>query len=260
MASAGSGNEDMLDSIARPFQIGCSVLVLLVIALPVFGQDAGTTAWEDESLKLRLNYPSDLVKADPSAAMQDGHLTLLGISGDADPKLAAATRCLRPILLLKLPGPSDSMPVSSQPTSDGTKITIQRPAAASILLAELDINCMTPEQQVNAKDLLAEMADSVSRIPGMSSIANPSWYTIGYQKVHMAAAQGQPKAPGTPGNEQAFTMGLSTNWNNHLLVWFFSSNNISQLNRITKTTVRFGRGTAAPLYPLAINNGSAPSN
>jgi hypothetical protein len=45
-------------------------------------------------------------------------------------------------------------------------------------------------------------------------------------------------------------MGLSTNWNSHLLVWYFSSNNIDTLNRITKTTVRFGRAEAAPLYPV----------
>jgi hypothetical protein len=49
-------------------------------------------------------------------------------------------------------------------------------------------------------------------------------------------------------------MGLSANWNSHLLVWYFSSNNIDTLNRITKTTVRFGRDQAAPLYPLTIGN------
>ncbi len=65
----------------------------------------------------------------------------------------------------------------------------------------------------------------------------------------MAAAQGQPG-----GAERVYTMGISTSWNNHLLVWFFSSNNIEQLNRITKSTIRFGRNTAAPLYPLVINN------
>jgi hypothetical protein len=49
-------------------------------------------------------------------------------------------------------------------------------------------------------------------------------------------------------------MGLSTNWNSHLLVWYFSSSSVDTLNRITKTTVRFGRDQAAPLYPLTIGN------
>ena len=55
---------------------------------------------------------------------------------------------------------------------------------------------------------------------------------------------------------QLYTMGLSTNWNNHLLVWYFTSNSIDTLNRITKTTVRFGNDKAAPLYPLTIGNAS----
>jgi hypothetical protein len=75
----------------------------------------------------------------------------------------------------------------------------------------------------------------------------------------MAAAQGQPQTreqtqDSPPASSQLYTMGLSTNWNSHLLVWYFTSNNIDTLNRITKTTVRFGRDTAAPLYPLTIGN------
>ena len=69
----------------------------------------------------------------------------------------------------------------------------------------------------------------------------------------MDAAQGQPG-----GADRVYTMGISTSWSpNHLLVWYFSSNNIAQLNRITKSPVRFGRSDAAPLYPVAINDGRA---
>jgi len=101
------------------------------------------------------------------------------------------------------------------------------------------------------------MAEIVNKVPGMKSNAQPATYTIGWQKVHMAAAQGQPQSqPQTPSSSpsQLYTMGLSTNWNSHLLVWYFSSNSVDTLNRITKTTVRFGRDQAAPLYPLTIGN------
>jgi hypothetical protein len=131
---------------------------------------------------------------------------------------------------------------------------------ATILLAELDINCLTPEQQNKATNLLSNMAEIVNKVPGMKSIAQPATYTIGWQKVHMAAAQGQPQAPPLPadpqlsGQSSLYTMGISTNWNSHLLVWYFSSNSIETLNRITKTTVRFGSAQAAPLYPLTIGN------
>jgi hypothetical protein len=212
-----------------------------VLALTSFAQSP-TTEWSSD-FNLRLAYPSDLVKADPAQAMQDGHLTLLGISGTSDPALAEATRCLRPDLLLQLP-----------------QTTAPQAPTATVLLAELDLDCLTPEQQVNSRNLLASMAELVAKVPGMQSIVQPTWYNIGWQKVHMAASQGAPKAsPSAPASPQTFTMGLSTVWNNHLLVWYFSSNSIEALNRITKTTVRFGRSSAAPLYPLTIGNGSPAS-
>jgi hypothetical protein len=215
--------------------------VVLLISLSAAAQTPApnTTEWENEALKLRLFYPSDLVKGDATQAMSDGHLTLFGLSGASDSKLVEATRCLRPVLLLELP-----------PSGAAAKTTT---ITATILLAELDINCLTPEQQNKATNLLADMAEVVNKVPGMKSIAQPATYTIGWQKVHMAAAQGQPQTSNLA-QSQLYTMGLSTNWSSHLLVWYFSSDSIDTLNRITKTTVRFGRNQAAPLYPLTIGN------
>lgn len=209
-------------------------ICLLACSLSAIAQ-APLTEWSNETLNLRFSYPADLAKADPTLSMQDGHLALLGISGTGDPILAAATRCLLPELFLQLPSASDDPTVT-----------------ASIVLAELDVTCLTSEQQTNARDILLSMAELVGKVPGMSSLGAPSTYTVGWQKVHMAAAQGQPG-----GADRIYTMGISTSWNNHLLVWYFSSNNIAQLNRITKSIVRFGRNTAEPLYPLAINDGRA---
>ena len=216
-----------------------------------------TTQWENDAYNLRLFYPSDLVKQDPGQVMHDGHFTLFGISGAADPKLAEATHCLRPTLLLQLPHSDVAQTATSQPAPDGgTKITLTPGTTATILLAELDVNCLTDAQQLHSATLLADMAEIVDKIPGMTSIVPPSTYTISWQRVHMAAAQGQPKAD--PDNSQVsspgqlFTMAIATNWSSHLLVWYFSSNNIDTLNRITKTTVRFGRAQAAPLYPVVI--------
>jgi hypothetical protein len=212
----------------------------------------GTTEWESEAFKLRLAYPSDLIKADPEKLMHDGHLTLFGIS---DPKLAAETHCLHPALLLELPQSSPAQTTKSEPTADGgTQVTITPAVTATVLLAELDVECLNSEHESSSTTLLADMAEVVNKIPGMKSIAKPAWYNVGWQKVHMAAAQGQPQAqdtadPQSANATQLYTMGLSTNWNSHLLVWYFSSNNVDTLNRITKTTVRFGRAAAAPLYP-----------
>jgi hypothetical protein len=212
-------------------------LLLPVIALTAAAQ-APLTDWSSDDLKLQFSYPSDLTKSDPAQAMQDGHLTLLGITNGDDPSLAAATRCLRPKLLLK----------HAASATDKTTSTI--------LLAELDISCLTPQQQADSTDLLGKMADLVTKAPSMSSTVQPATYTVGQQNIHMAAAQGKCPIPGAnpPEPQQVYTMGFATNSNNHLLVWYISSTSVDALNRLTKSTVRFGRTDAAPLYPNQIGN------
>jgi hypothetical protein len=233
-----------------------ATFVLAALSLTAAAQTPApnTTGWENESLKLRLFYPSDLVKADPEKVLHDGHLTLFNVD---NPKLAAETHCLRPALLLELPQSGPAQTTDAQPTADSaTHVTVTPAITASILLAELDIDCLNAEHESSSTTLLSDLAEIVIKVPGMKSIAQPSWYTVGSQKVHMAASQGQaqPTQPADPANPTApqplYAMGISTNWNSHLLVWYFSSNNIDTLNRITKTTVRFGRAEAAPLYPL----------
>ena len=247
-----------LSAIPRLF----STFALIVLTSTIGAQTPApnTAQWENDSLKLRLFYPSDLTQQPAAQAMQDGHLTLFGLSDiEADSKAADLTRCLRPVLLLDLPHSGPAQAASSQSMPDGSSptITVTSTPAATILLAELDINCLS-SQQLDSNSLLAEMAELVNKISGMKSIAPPSTYTIGWQKVHMAAAQGQPQTQSasstakSPVRQQLFTMGISTNWHSHLLIWYLSSNNIDTLNRITKTTVRFGRAQAAPLYPIVI--------
>jgi hypothetical protein len=236
--------------------VAATLLFTLPLTAKAQAPGPNQTEWENEALKLRLFYPSDLVKADPAQVMHDGHFTLFGISSTADPKVADATRCLRPELLLQLPQSNPAQTATIQPAPDGTaKVTITPAVTATILLADLDIDCLS-QHQFTSTTLLSDMAEIVTKVPGMKPIAQPSTYTVGWQKVHMAAAQGQPQGepqtdsaqPAIP--QQLYTMGLSTNWNNHLLVWYFSSNNIDTLNRITKTTVRFGRAEARPLYSV----------
>lgn len=215
---------------------------------PVAARAQEVAEWGNEQLNLRFGYPAEMQKRDPEQAMQGDHIQLFGISTDADPTLAAATHCLRPDLLLEMPGGDAPPAVTTQPVPDGTHVTVTPPVRATILLAELNIDCMSGAEQVKAKDLLDHLAEVVNKVPGMHSLLQPTWYNVGWQKVHVAAAQGQPQGKGQP----VFTMAFSTNWNNHLLVWYISSNDVTTLNKLTKSTVRFGRAAAAPLYPVMI--------
>ncbi len=131
--------------------------------------------------------------------------------------------------------------------------------SATILLAELDLHCVVEQGNADANDILTRMAEVVEKTPRMSRIIEPTSYSVERQRVHIAAAQGHLKSEGETSPFTIFTMGLSTNWNSHLLVWFFTSNNINMLDTITKSTVAFGRQSPAVLYPLHVRNGNAPA-
>src|SRR5271170_6861063 len=108
---------------ARSLKIRTAVALLFFAALSFAAlaqpPAPNTTEWESEALKLRLFYPSDLVKADTGQVMRDGHLTLAGVSGATVPKLVEATHCLRPALVLQLPQSGPPQTTKAQPTAEG---------------------------------------------------------------------------------------------------------------------------------------------
>ena len=150
-------------------------------------------------MSLRLFYPSDLVKADAAKVMHDGHLTLFGISGDIRPQTRRSDA---------LPPPRPSARTAAIRSAANHRKPSQPPTAAprSLLLPRSTPPSCSPnststashEHQINSTTLLPDIAEIVNKVPGMKSIAQPSWYNVGWQKVHMAAAQGQPRPPTPP--------------------------------------------------------------
>jgi hypothetical protein len=212
--------------------------------------------WTSDSLNLRFTYPGELVRRDPAEALKDEHLMLYGIPGGQTRELAVATHCLTPLLSLELPTSGGSITKTETKNPDGSVTVTMKPALlGTILLAELNIDCMTPAQQAMAHDLTTHMVEVLTTVPGMHAVLQPSVYLIDKQTIHMAAAQGQPisqdaDAPMDP--LLSYTLAFSTNWENHLLVWYFSSNNAQLMNQMTKSTVKFGNNDVATLYPPQI--------
>ncbi|WP_263381862.1 hypothetical protein [Granulicella arctica] len=231
------------------------VLAAAGLTLSGFAQTPALKEWSNDQLNLHFSYPSDLVEREPKIAVQDDHLYLFGVQADEDPQLAAVTKCLRPKLLLELPGSEVTPDAQAKGDFDrSTQVTIRVPPAATIMLAELNVECMLPEKTM-PKDLQEGMAGIVYRLPGMHPMMTPARYTIGSQMVHVAASQGQPLQGLDAQSARAlriFTMGIGTNWNNHFLVWYFASNSTPILNRITKSTVQFGKAKPFPMYPVQI--------
>ena len=218
-----------------------------------------TTTYNSDTLNLRFTYPSYMHQRDAAEAMQSGHLAIFGSSGVNDPEHLQVVKCLHPALLLNTPNDAASQQQvrSEHQNADGSTTVVTHAAApeATVLLAELDPTCLTPEQQAKAEDLLAAISQTIAHLPGMSPIGKPLWYKVGRQKIHMAASQGHLQMAGQTSAGAVGMTAFSTNWENHFLIWFFESNNVALMNRLTKSVVAFGRETPAPLFPASIGQG-----
>ena len=244
-----------------------SVLGLFAAAQTPQAPDDGTLFTSD-ALNLRLQFPASLERQNVGAAMKDGRVMIPGlvrVPGEANGSVAT---CLRPLLLAQTPEPAQRSTTTERPSADGsaTVVTVTPAASATLLLAELDPTCLSGEEQVSGRKELPVMAQQFLATPGMAAVAQPASYTIGAQKVFMAAAQGHPETPVPAGSDASvqpaatpftiFTMAVSTTWNSHLLVWLMSANQISLLDQVSKSRVRFGRAAEAPLYPRTMGGAS----
>ena len=227
-----------------------------------------TKLFASDSLNLRLQYPAMLEVRDGAEAVVNGRLAMPGLS-ETRVEANSVAGCLRPVLLVRTPQPAKPSTTTEQPAKDGSEtiVRVTPTAAGTMLLAELDPTCLSGAEQVSGRKELPVMAQQFLATPGMAAVAQPANYTIGWQKVYMAAAEGHPQTPAPAGSDPTqqptalpftiFTMAIATNWNSHLLVWLMSANQISLLDAMSKSAVRFGRGAEAPLYPLTMGNGNA---
>ncbi|HEY0264433.1 MAG TPA: hypothetical protein VGC07_07905 [Granulicella sp.] len=216
--------------------------------------------WRSDALDINFKYPADLVRRDPKDALDDEHLMVYGVPGGQTREIAQGTSCLRPMLSLELPTSGGSI-IRTQTTNPDGSITVHmKPALlGTALFSELEIGCLSPAQQAMLGNLQTSTVALLAKVPGMHSVLPPAEYTMIDTKqklnIHMAGAQGQPLNPDTEEPAEAllsYTLAFTTMWNNHLLVWFFSSNSAGMMNRMTKSTVKFGSNNPATLYPPTV--------
>ena len=213
--------------------------------------------WTNEALNLSFKYPADLVRRDPNEAWKDEHLMVYGIPGGQVRQLAVTTSCLKPMLSLELPTSGGLAIKTEKKNPDGSSTFTIRPALlGTILLAEVDFDCLKPELLGKTIDPLTQMLSLLPKVPGMHSVIPPTMYLLDKQKIYMAGAQGLPKFevdPDVPMDPLlTFTLGFATNWDSHLLVWYLSANNTNTMNRMTKSLVKFGSQAPRVLYPLPV--------
>jgi hypothetical protein len=84
--------------------------------------------------------------------------------------------------------------------------------------------------------------------PGIQRMPKPIWYEIGKQKIHMNSGVGRPIINGKLASAPIITMGMATQWHDHLLEWVFISNDAEIFNEMTKSIVQFGDGPWSPMF------------
>jgi len=212
----------------------------------------------DKQLDLHFDHPVEMRTLDASADLESGHQNLYVSSGGDDPEHQAALRCMRPLLDLELPqdkAPQRLADVGDMWVDDTQAYKDSRkpePIFAKIFLAEVVRGCLPPKVQKNESDALGNIALSAVSEPGIQRMAQPIWYEVGKQKIHMNSGMGRPIINGHLADAPIIVMAMATQWRGHLLAWIFASNDAEIFNEITKSLVGFGDGLLGPMFPANI--------
>jgi hypothetical protein len=212
----------------------------------------------DEQLDLHFNYPVEMRVLDANADIESGHQNIYGAPGGNDPEHQESIRCMRPLLDLELPpenAPQRLADVGDMWVDDTQAYKDSRkpePIFAKIFFAEVVKSCLPPKLQKNENDVLGNIALSVVSEPGIQRMAQPIWYEIGKQKIHMNSGMGRPVANGQVATAPIIIMAMATQWRGHLLVWMFTSNDVEIFNEITKSQVEFGSGPWGPMFAASV--------
>jgi hypothetical protein len=100
----------------------------------------------------------------------------------------------------------------------------------------------------NRDRMLASMTKAIYNQPGAHPISKPLIYDYGAeltaQRIHMAAVRLD--------ESQTLQMDFSTFVHDRALLWVVQSNDLTQLNALSKLKLSFDGGRAVPLFPASI--------
>lgn len=212
----------------------------------------------DKDLDLHFNYPVEMHAVNANAAVELGHESIYGVSGDDDPVHQEAIRCARPLLnadLAEDKAPQRDADLGEVWVDDSEAYKKPRkpePIFATILLAEIVRDCLPKKLQKNDDNALCTIALSFVSEPGIQHMLKPLWYEVGKQKVHMNSGAGRLIVNGQLAPAPIIVMSMATKWRGHLLACVFTSNDKEIFNEITKSLVQFGNGSWGPIFAANI--------
>ncbi len=116
-----------------------------------------TATYSNDQLGIHFTYPGTLIRRDPDAAMEAGHLQHFGAAGETDPEHVKAKKCMHIFILLSTEeGPEKK--ADTPPAVKKDAAASFSPDNATLFLAEFDQTCLTPQQKAQGENLLGGLA------------------------------------------------------------------------------------------------------
>jgi hypothetical protein len=175
----------------------------------------------------------------------------------SDPKYKASDACTHVLLHAERkdePGVGASITIYGEGHSPKTEITV--PVAGSVIITEMNQQCLPAEFKGREDEILSAFASGVGEEPGMKLIGQPMWYEVEGHKVHagIARSAGSAKSTDPTVPPTDYLADVAANIGGHLILFMFEAQDLYSINKLVHGTVQLGNGEPKPLLPFNITN------
>jgi hypothetical protein len=177
----------------------------------------------------------------------------------SDPKYKASDACTHVLFHAEQKGkpgePGIFLTIHGEDHSPKTEITI--PVTGSVIITEMNQQCLPAEFKGREDEVLSGFASSVGEEPGMKLIGQPMWYEVEGHKIHAGVAKSIPNSVSANDGDHAasrtdYLVDIASNINGHLVIFMIEAQNRYSINKLIHGAMRFGNNEPKPLLPLNI--------
>jgi len=176
-------------------------------------------------------------------------------TNNSDPKYKASDACTHVLFHAerksKLGDAGPSITIYGDDHSPKTEITI--PIAGSVIITEMNQQCLPAEFKGREDEILSAFASAVAEEPGMKLIGQPMWYEIDGHKVHAGIAKSvSTKDASSAAPATDYLVDVASNISGHLVIFMIEAQDNYSLNKLVHGMVRLGNSEPKPLLPINI--------
>ena len=218
------------------------------------GKEA-TAVYTNTDIGFSFSYPPELHSESAESLAEKWKQA----TNKSDPKYNASDACAHVLFHAEQKGkpgePGVFLTIHGEDHSPKTEITI--PVTGSVIITEMNQQCLPAEFKGREDEVLSGFASSVGEEPGMKLIGQSMWYEVEGHKIHAGVAKSIPNsASAKDGDHTAsptdYLVDIASNINGHLVIFLIEAQNRYSINKLIHGAMRFGNNEPKPLLPLNI--------